>query len=197
MSDFGLTPARRRLFLVLLGLVAYAPVLKVPFIWDDHTMIETNPRIRAWRWAAIHHDFTSDVFEGHGDAYYRPAQTESDRIDYSIWRLHPFGYHLTNLLAHIANALLLEALLILMGLPLLTAFICASLFVVSPIGVEQLIIVAGRAELLGLTFGLLSLVFLAKRSSWKNALAAYAFFAVALLFKESAVVTPVLGALVL
>ena len=36
----------------------------------------------------------------------------------------------------------------------------ASLFAVHPIGVEQLMIIAGRAELFGFTFTLLTLLFL-------------------------------------
>jgi protein O-mannosyl-transferase len=191
-----LPPRRRRLFILLLAFTAYFPILKLPFLWDDHTMIEANAHLRSWSAANLRHDFTADVFDGHGDPYYRPAQTLTNRIDYTIWGLHPFGYHLTNLAAHTLNALLLEELILLLGFPVLTAFLCASLFAVSPIGVEQLMIIAGRAELFGLTFSLLTLILLLKAPRSTLSLAsAYFSFAVSLLFKESAVITPALAAL--
>ena len=32
--------------LVLLAFTAYAPTLKLGFMWDDHVMIENNPHLR-------------------------------------------------------------------------------------------------------------------------------------------------------
>lgn len=38
--------------------------------------------------------------------YYRPLLIASFIIDYQLWGTKPFGYHFTNLLLHISNALL-------------------------------------------------------------------------------------------
>lgn len=64
-SDNPLETASRPLlvsFLVLLGVLAYWPVLRVPFMWDDPQMILANPHITAWTWDNLKHTFTHDVF---------------------------------------------------------------------------------------------------------------------------------------
>ena len=56
--------------------------------------------------------FTSDYFTAAGELSYRPTVTLSYFIDYSLWRLNPIGYHLTNLFLHSLNSVLLFFLLI-------------------------------------------------------------------------------------
>src|SRR5262249_51849639 len=132
----------------------------------------------------------------HGDAYYRPLQTLMNRWDYTVWRLNPFGYHLTNWLFHLGNALLIAELILALGALPLTAFLAGSLFAVHPIVVEQLMIIAGRAELMGLFFSLVTLLLFLKESRGAKIVGALSFIA-ALLAKESSVMTPALLALVL
>jgi protein O-mannosyl-transferase len=186
---------RFRLMIAVLAVTAYAPTLKMGFLWDDHVMIEANPAIRSWSPANLKHDFTTDVFDGHGDRYYRPLQTVFNRIDYTIWKLRPFGYHLTNLLFHIGSAILVAELAICIGLPALTALLAGCLFAVHPIGVEQLMIIAGRAELMGLFFSLATILLFVKNTRQTIAWGWVAYIA-ALLSKESSVVIPFLLALV-
>src|ERR1051326_7490709 len=129
---------RYRLIIVCLALSAYWPVMRLGFFWDDHVMIEANPALREWSGQTIKHDFTTDVFDGHGDPYYRPAQTLLDRLDYTVWGLRPFGYHLTNWIGHALNAVLLMELAIALGLGNLAALLAGCLFAVHPIPVEEL-----------------------------------------------------------
>ncbi len=181
---------------MLLAFTTFWPVLHVGFLWDDHVMIESNPWMQSWSAAAIRHDFSGDVFDGRGDAYYRPAQTLANRLDYSLWGLRPFGYHLTNLGVHALNAVLVGELVLALGFLPLTALLVASFYAVHPIIVEQLLIIAGRAELFAFLFSLLALLALLRKGmAWL--VAAATCTAAALLFKESSVVLPVLGALVL
>jgi tetratricopeptide (TPR) repeat protein len=187
---------QRRLAIVLLAVVTYACTLQLGLLWDDHVMIELNPFIREWSWANIRHDFTSDAFLGHGDAYYRPAQLLLNRLDYTLWGLKPFGYHLTNLLSHVANAVLVHELILALGFLPLTSLIAATLFAVHPMPVEQLMIIAGRAELFGLTFSLICLIALLRPGAAALTAACLAYVT-ALFFKESAAATPFLGALLL
>lgn len=163
-------------------------------MWDDHVMIEMNPWIRSWSVPNLKHDFLHDVFDGHGDLYYRPAQTLSDRVDYTLWKLNPFGYHLTNLTVHAVNAVLLSELLLALGFLPMTALLTGCLFAVHPIVVEQIMIIAGRAELFGLCFGLISLLFLLQEGPSTLLLASGACL-IALLFKESSIILSALGAL--
>src|SRR3989338_8816354 len=110
---------RYQLMIGVLALTAYAPTLRMGFLWDDHVMIEANPALHQWSWQNLKHDFTTDVFDHQGDPYYRPAQTLMNRLDYTLWGARPVGFHLTNLLFHLANALLIAELVLALGvLPL-------------------------------------------------------------------------------
>src|SRR5262245_54598983 len=144
--------------LVLAGLLTFGSTLRVGFLWDDHEMIENNPHISPLNLDNLRVAFTSDVFLGKGDAYYRPLQTVFNMIDYAIWKTNPFGFHLTNLTIHIVNAILLFGLLAALSIEIQVAFLASLCFVVHPIIVEQLLIIAGRAELMSLMFTLLALI---------------------------------------
>lgn len=178
--------------LLLAVLAAFGATLRLGFIWDDHQFIEANPYIKSWTLANLRHAFTSDPFN-QALNYYRPLQTVSDMLDFSLWRLNPFGYHLTNLLFHSAAALLVFVLAGDLGLGLAAAFLTALFFAVNPAGIEQLIIVAGRAELATTFFTLASALLFLRRKYVCSFLA----FLAALGFKENGIVTPFLTALTL
>ncbi len=200
-KPFLLPRSRVWFILVVLGISAFWPTLRTGFMWDDHVMIENNPQMQTWSFDALRKDFSTDMFCGRGDPYFRPLQVLSNPIDYTLWGPNPLGHHLTQLLIHLGNALLFFELLAVLGAPFLLGLIAASFFVVHPIIVEQLMIIAGRGEILSLFFMLASAwCFLnpdAQRGPgrpWMLTLG-YALFSSALLTKESAIVFPVLLAL--
>ncbi len=190
---------RPRLIIFVLALTAFAPILRVGFLWDDHVMIENNPQIQSWSLSALRSDFSSDMFRGQGDPYFRPLQVLSNRIDYTLWGLRPWGHHLTQLFIHAANALLFYELLIALGASVLVGLAAGSLFAVHPIIVEEMMIIAGRGEILSLAFILASLLCFIRsvRPKLPAIAGGYLFYACALLTKESAVGTPLLLALLL
>ena len=53
-------------------------------------------------------------------------------LDYHIWGLNTIGYHLSSVILHILNALLLYVLIIRMGLRKSTAWLAALLFALFP-----------------------------------------------------------------
>ncbi len=186
---------RLRPYLVVLFFAAlsFGATLRLGFIWDDHEMIENNPAITALSIENIKAAFSTDVFNGKGDPYYRPAQTVANMIDYQLWGLKPAGYHVTNFFFHaLATALLL--FLLRSFFPARMAFIAAAFFAVHPIVVEQLIIIAGRAELMSLAFTLAAIVCCLRRDARGYGLAAV-FYLLACLSKESGVVFPLFLAL--
>lgn len=176
--------------LLLAVLAAFGATLDLGFIWDDHQFIEANPYIKSWTAGNFRHAFLSDPFN-QALNYYRPFQTISNMLDFSLWRLDPFGYHLTNLLFHAAASLLVFALMGELGLSLSAAFLTALFFAVNPAGIEQLIIVAGRAEPASSAFTLASVLLFLRRKYVFSFLA----FLAALGFKENGIVTPLLTAL--
>lgn len=179
---------RPYLVVLFLGCLSFGATVRIGFIWDDHEMIVRNDFIKEISASSLKHAFTHDVFDGKGDPYYRPVQTLFNMLDYKLWGLNPTGYHVTNLLFHLLSALLL--LFLFRSLfDEKFAFLVASFFVVHPVIVEQLIIIAGRAELLAMLLTLAALVFCLKKTPWAYGLAA-GCYVLACFSKESGVMFP-------
>src|SRR5215510_13778500 len=88
---------------VLLTASAFYPILHNQFInWDDYKNIVENSFFRGLGWTNIQWMFTT-FHMGH----YQPLTWLTLGIDYLIWGLNPAGYHLSNLLFHCANAVVL------------------------------------------------------------------------------------------
>ncbi|MDD4004814.1 MAG: tetratricopeptide repeat protein [Elusimicrobiaceae bacterium] len=83
-------------------LTAYLPAYFNGFVvWDDPAFILRNEAIRAFTWHNIKTMFTT-FYEGN----YAPLSILSWAVDYHFWGHNPIGYHLNNVLLHIANSIL-------------------------------------------------------------------------------------------
>src|SRR5437899_1071934 len=97
-------PQRRGSWLipVLIALVTFAaflPTLQNQFVtWDDAANFLDNPHYRGLAWTHIRWMWTTHL--GH----YIPLTWMTLGLDYLLWGMNPFGYHLTSLLLHAANA---------------------------------------------------------------------------------------------
>src|SRR3989449_1413554 len=97
-------PQRRGSWLipVLIALVtftAFLPTLQNEFVgWDDATNFLDNAHYRGLAWTHIRWMWTTHL--GH----YIPLTWMTLGLDYLLWGMNPFGYHLTSLLLHAANA---------------------------------------------------------------------------------------------
>jgi len=97
-------PQRRGSWLVpvLIALVTFAaflPTLQNQFVtWDDATNFLENAHYRGLGWTHIRWMWTTHL--GH----YVPLTWMTLGLDYLLWGMNPFGYHLTSLLLHAANA---------------------------------------------------------------------------------------------
>jgi protein O-mannosyl-transferase len=85
----------------LMAALVYLNALNNPFIYDDHRVIFENYSIRSL--SNIRALLLNDVF--------RPIVNISYALDYARSGLTPFGYHLTSLLLHMANVVLLFVLM--------------------------------------------------------------------------------------
>src|SRR5512138_288753 len=85
----------------VLTLLVYARVLGNDFVttWDDGSYILHNESIRGLGLATVQRAF----FEFHS-SYWAPLTWLSFALDHALWGLQPFGFHLTNLVLHAANA---------------------------------------------------------------------------------------------
>jgi protein O-mannosyl-transferase len=179
------------LFLAILG--TYYESLFTPFInIDDPFYIEHNPYIRDLSWRGIYEIFSNIIVTN-----YFPLQILSYAVDFRIWQLQPFGYHLHNLLLHILNAVLIFLLLKKIFSQPWVSFLAALLFALHPVNVESVTWVAERKNVLSMAFMLLSLgaylYYLEEQKPirrWTFYAAALLLFLLALLAKVSAVVLP-------
>ena len=123
-------------FLLVLGAVLYGNSLKTPFLWDEDALITHEPRVHTW--SLFPEIFTRPFLtRSPGFAlYYRPLITLSFRIDHMFWGFNPFGYHLTNLLFHLLNTLLVYFLFVRFFRNPTLSFFGAFLFLAHPAHVE-------------------------------------------------------------
>jgi len=74
------------------------------FVYDDVAIITKNPLLQ--NPAKSYLIFTKKYFVYSHEMTFRPMVTISYLCDYLIWGIRPFGYHLTNLIIHILNVIL-------------------------------------------------------------------------------------------
>ena len=160
-------------------LLAFAPVLWNGLVWDDLLHIADNPRVHSAGAA------TTYVLRPEG-AYYRPLVFLSYAAEHGVWGEAPAGYHLVNLLLHLANVLLLRAVAWRSGVAAGAALLAAAVFALHPVQTEAVAYVSGRTDLLMTTGALLSCAaLLGPGPALARGIAAAAAGALAMLSKES------------
>ena len=98
-------------FFLIIGLAIYGNSFDNQLFWDDDDNIINNVYIKDWRY--LPNFFTESLISGAGQVsnYWRPLLLMSFAIDYRLWGLAPFGFHLTNVLLHLIAAWLIFLLL--------------------------------------------------------------------------------------
>ncbi len=146
-------------------------------------------------------DFQFVQFAASGKAFYEPAQNLFYRplpnllwqLDYALWGLHAGGYHLTNLLLHALNAVLVGLLGRRLGLGRAGAGLAAGVFALHPLHTEPVAWLAARPDLAATALAMLSLLAFLKwcdRQQPQFYLLTLACYAAALFCKESVVGLP-------
>ncbi len=188
---------------VLIGLigltyVCYAKTLNADFLhsWDDNFYVKDNTLIQALNPATLGQIWSQPHYW-----HYIPITLMSYAIDYHFWALHPFGYHLSNLIIHALNGILVYLLCVRLQGSSIAAALAAGLFVVHPLQVETVVWISERKNLLSFLFFLLA--FLAHTAlkhgdesaapwrRWTRWLA-WGSFLLAVLSKAIVVCTPIL-----
>jgi len=182
--------------ILFLTVLVYLPALKAGFMYDDRFFVQDNTKIREWKYAGEY--FTNSarsIASIFWDGIWRPLRTITYLTDYKIWGLRPFGFHMTNLLWHLVNIILLYFLLDLLFKDKRLSLMACLLFALHPVQTEAVTWISSRGDLMYVTFGLLMFIFhngyRAKRRTyflWLSLLS----LALALLSKETAVVFPAL-----
>ncbi len=141
------------LILILLTTAVFGRVYLYQFVYDDDQYIVDNTE--------IHHGLDADGVLWSLTATYagnwHPVTWLSHMVDIQLFGPRPSGHHVTNLLFHIANVLLLFGLLRAMTGALWRSAFVAVLFAVHPLHVESVAWVAERKDVLSTFFWLLTM----------------------------------------
>ena len=178
------------IFLTVITLSAYRQVGQHEFIYlDDSAYVFENYHVQGGiTWNGIRWALTT-----YYAANWHPLTWVSHMLDVQIFGLNPHWHHLTNLLFHIANVLLLFFALHRMTLAHWRSAFVAAVFALHPLHVESVAWVAERKDVLSTFFWMLTLVaygWYAARPGLKNYLAVIVFFALGLAAKPMLVTLP-------
>jgi len=136
--------------ILLLVLACYFPALGAGFVWDDDWWVTDNPAVQSW--GGIWKLWTDPT---HNQQYY-PLTATSFWLECRLWGLRPFGYHLTNVLLHAANAVLVWLLLRRLGVG--GAWAAAAIFAVHPLEAESVAWITERKNVLSTLFVLITTI---------------------------------------
>jgi tetratricopeptide (TPR) repeat protein len=180
------------LILILFVIVAYTPVWRAGFIWDDDVVLTTNPCVvgplsltEIWTTSA------ADIC---------PLTLTTFWIEHALWGLGPLPYHLVNVLLHAACAVSLWQ--VLRSLRVQGAWLGAALWALHPVAVESVAWITEMKNTESGLFFLLSILFFVRwlrekeldrttGGRWNYALTLL-FAALAMASKSSTVILPVI-----
>ena len=175
-----------------LALLASANSIVNGFTYDDVALIQNAERVHSWRgwWSEF-----SRTYWPEGDGY-RPFTVVAWRAQWMLGGGSPALFHTVNVVLHIATSVAVFWMATAM-LPVAAAWIAAALYAVHPVHVEAIANVVGQSELavallVVLAVGLYVHARLAGTLTTARWVAIGALFGAACLFKEHAIVLPVL-----
>lgn len=197
------------LVLLTLNLFLFLPSMKGGFLWDDKYFISENPNILSQGFlkrflfspfGGVEGFDENSPKAGQNRQFYRPLTSFSYWLDFKVWGLNPAAFHLSNILLHVLNSILLLGLLLRLGFGRPASLSGALLFSVFPAHFENVSWISGRTDLLSFLFAALSLLFflgfLEKKGVFRLIVSSL-FYLAALLSKENVILFPLLVLLIL
>ena len=151
-----LIPVLICLALTILTVITFWSLKDCGFInFDDNIFVYENAYVQSGlNWNSIGQAFSYALVE---KSYWVPMTWLSLMLDYQIFGLNPSGYHLTNLLFHVMNTILLFLILRRMTKKLWPSAFVACLFAIHPLHVESVAWIAERRDVLSTFFFMLTM----------------------------------------
>lgn len=177
--------------------LAYFNTLWFQFVHDDRFQILGNSWLRSWKYLPRY--FAADVWAFEHPVvrgtFYRPVFLLWFRLQYVVFGLHPWGWHLCTVLCHTGVTLLVYCVAVRLLADRLAALFAALIFGLHPAHAEGVAWVSGVTEPLFAVFLLASyLCYLNKRRDPTHAqiylTASLVLYGLACLSKETALVLP-------
>ncbi|MDA8168510.1 MAG: tetratricopeptide repeat protein [Nitrospiraceae bacterium] len=181
---------------LVISALAYVQTLSYDFVYDDKPLIVDNPVIKDARnipRILLREDIIDHVHAG----YYRPLSPLPHMLDYYIWGLNPLGFHLSNIIYHLAAVSLVFLLCLMISGSSYAAFAASLFFGIHPVNTEPVAFITGRNNVLCGVFTLACLAaYMKYRQGGKRRLSLFlpaytALFLAGLCFKEFAIMLPV------
>lgn len=181
-------------FLTVIVFASYSRAFFLPFVWDDHKIVETNPLVQQ-------HDGVFSVFEADFFSHSETSEDTGLKSEYfrpltvlSFWLEARVGgatiHHVVNLALHLFVVLLFRKLLVNFGISALGATAAALFFALNPIQTETVYWISARSGLLDGLFTLLAvLAAISSGSSRRRFVLVGVFCLGALLSKETGVLS--------
>ncbi|MEO1999437.1 MAG: hypothetical protein ABGZ17_29680, partial [Planctomycetaceae bacterium] len=173
--------------LLLLVACAFGSAVTYDFVnWDDPWYVINNPLIKSWSPGHVFEIATQPAIRN-----YAPLTILSFLVDHTLWGLWPGGYHLTNLIWHTINCILVYHLVSRLSRDAAIGWLAAALFAIHPVQVESVVWISSRKGLISGTFLIGSLLFWLQpdRTERQEGLGLL-LFVLALLSKAIAVMVP-------
>ena len=198
------------ILIVIYSITIYANTLTNGFLYDDRYTIIDNNLIKDF--TGLYRLFRMDYFALSGEMSYRPVVTFTYFLDYALYGLKPWGYHLTNLICHAMNGAVLYVFLVLIsnqaGVKSFISqnkfisfgnisFLVSLLFVAHPALTETVNAISYREDLLVFLFYIASLIlYIFFTANNRNAKLFYPLscftYVLALFSKETALTLPLI-----
>lgn len=131
--------------LLIIVFLCYGNALGNGFVFDDHGHVLSDRSFRSL--ANLPRLLVSS---------YRPLRDISYAIDFAVWGEQPFGFHLTSILIHLANTLLVFLLIRRLTREVLIATLAALIFAIHPVQADAVTYISGRRDVLFSLFYLIS-----------------------------------------
>lgn len=141
--------------LAVVTFAIYSPIIRHPFIfnYDDDSYVINNSHVQAGLvWKTVSWAFTSTEYSN-----WHPLTWLSHALDCELYGLNPAGHHVTSLVLHVLNVMLLFLLLVRATGAAGRSLLVAALFALHPFNVESVAWVAERKNVLSTLFFLLAL----------------------------------------
>jgi tetratricopeptide (TPR) repeat protein len=198
-----LRPRQQAALLVAATMAVFASTLSSDFVYDARLQVLTDPFLhepRNWWPVLTFQTLGMDVLD-----FNRPVNLASLMLDATLWGKEPFGYHLSSVLLHAANVVLVWLVVRRLGgpggaAPALPALLGSLFFAVHPLVTEAVCEPTFREDLLvaGCTLAalLIAMGHDASASGWdpRRVAAVAGFCLLAIGSKESGVAAPLLVA---
>jgi tetratricopeptide (TPR) repeat protein len=159
--------------------------------WDDDVYVYNNFLIRNFSLENLQKIFSEPMG---ASQIYRPLTYLTYLLDFQLWELNPYGYHLSSLLFHLLNVVLVFQIVKLLNKNLIVSSLVALFFAINPLKVEAVAWASSRVDVVFSAFYLGAMLtyilYLQNNLKVKYLIFTSVLFIFSLLSKPSAVTFP-------